>query len=111
MHENLKFEKRNYDSHDVLGARCLFIKANFSFICDLVDRESLITDSGKLKEFDRLLTRLKIQGHRVLVYSQMTRMIDLLEEYMAYRKHKYMRLDGSSKISERRDMVANFQSK
>lgn len=75
------------------------------------DREILITDSGKLKEFDRLLTRLKIQGHRVLVYSQMTRMIDLLEEYMAFRKHKYMRLDGSSKISERRDMVANFQSK
>ena len=82
---------------------------NYYFAC--LDRESLITDSGKLKEFDRLLTRLKIQGHRVLVYSQMTRMIDLLEEYMAYRKHKYMRLDGSSKISERRDMVANFQSK
>ena len=82
---------------------------NYYFSC--LDRESLITDSGKLKEFDRLLTRLKIQGHRVLVYSQMTRMIDLLEEYMAYRKHKYMRLDGSSKISERRDMVANFQSK
>ncbi|XP_062416494.1 chromatin-remodeling ATPase INO80-like isoform X1 [Pungitius pungitius] len=41
----------------------------------------------------------------------MTRMIDLLEEYMVYRKHTYMRLDGSSKISERRDMVADFQSR
>nr|CAD7602050.1 unnamed protein product [Timema genevievae] len=41
----------------------------------------------------------------------MTRMIDLLEEYMWHRKHTYMRLDGSSKISERRDMVADFQTR
>ncbi|OCT58042.1 hypothetical protein XELAEV_18002705mg [Xenopus laevis] len=73
--------------------------------------ESLITDSGKLYALDLLLTRLKSHGHRVLIYSQMTRMIDLLEEYMVYRKHTYMRLDGSSKISERRDMVADFQSR
>ncbi|NWS69886.1 INO80 ATPase, partial [Crotophaga sulcirostris] len=75
------------------------------------DKESLITDSGKLHALDLLLTRLKSQGHRVLIYSQMTRMIDLLEEYMVYRKHTYMRLDGSSKISERRDMVADFQNR
>ncbi|XP_053330483.1 chromatin-remodeling ATPase INO80 [Spea bombifrons] len=75
------------------------------------DKESLITDSGKLYALDMLLTHLKSQGHRVLIYSQMTRMIDLLEEYMVYRKHTYMRLDGSSKISERRDMVADFQSR
>ncbi|KAF3849702.1 hypothetical protein F7725_019421 [Dissostichus mawsoni] len=169
-------------------------------------KESLITDSGKLHTLDILLSRLKNQGHRVLIYSQMTRMIDLLEgrqpdgrddwkergerrgggergrwewqgalglenlqettirvariwqqpiveqdrkvtalllewcvcgcldgsllycksavqitvlagmptmtrEYMVYRKHIYMRLDGSSKISERRDMVADFQSR
>lgn len=43
-------------------------------------KESLITDSGKLYALDVLLTRLKSQGHRVLIYSQMTRMIDLLEE-------------------------------
>lgn len=42
-------------------------------------KESLITDSGKLYALDILLTRLKSQGHRVLIYSQMTRMIDLLE--------------------------------
>ncbi|KAK2103776.1 hypothetical protein P7K49_017632 [Saguinus oedipus] len=45
-----------------------------------VCKESLITDSGKLYALDVLLTRLKSQGHRVLIYSQMTRMIDLLEE-------------------------------
>lgn len=75
------------------------------------DKQTLVTDAGKLYVLDALLTRLKGQGHRVLIYSQMTKMIDLLEEYMWHRKHTYMRLDGSSKISERRDMVADFQSR
>lgn len=75
------------------------------------DKDSLITDSGKLCVLDILLKRLKEQGHRVLIYSQMTKMINLLEEFMWYKKYTYIRLDGSSKISERRDMIANFQSR
>jgi DNA helicase INO80 len=71
----------------------------------------LILDSGKLAKLDELLTQLKAGGHRVLVYFQMTRMIDLMEEYLAFRQHKYLRLDGSSSISERRDMVGDWQSK
>ena len=75
------------------------------------DKETLVTDAGKLYVLDTLLGRLKAEGHRVLIYSQMTRMIDILEEYMWHRKHTYMRLDGSSKISDRRDMVADFQAR
>lgn len=75
------------------------------------DKQALVSDAGKLFVLDLLLTRLKTEGHRVLIYSQMTKMIDLLEEYMWHRKHRYMRLDGSSKISARRDMVADFQSR
>ncbi|KAM7307557.1 chromatin-remodeling ATPase INO80 isoform X1 [Ixodes scapularis] len=82
----------------------------WSHIC-IPDKETLVTDSGKLQVLDSLLCRLKSEGHRVLIYSQMTRMIDLLEEYMWHRKHTYMRLDGSSKISDRRDMVADFQTR
>lgn len=51
----------------------------FHLSLPLVDKESLITESGKLHTLDILLSRLKAQGHRVLIYSQMTRMIDLLE--------------------------------
>ena len=43
------------------------------------DKETLVTDAGKLYVLDTLLVRLKREGHRVLIYSQMTRMIDLLE--------------------------------
>lgn len=72
---------------------------------------SLITDSAKLAKLDSLLEELKIGGHRVLIYFQMTRMIDLMEEYMTFRKYKYLRLDGSSKLEDRRDMVMDWQTK
>jgi len=69
-----------------------------------------VTDSGKLARLDQLLRQLKEGGHRVLLYFQMTRMIDLMEEYLTYRNYKYCRLDGSTKLEDRRDTVAAFQS-
>ena len=42
-------------------------------------KEKIVTDAGKLYVLDTLLQRLKAEGHRVLIYSQMTKMIDLLE--------------------------------
>ncbi|KAG0198526.1 putative DNA helicase ino80 [Mortierella sp. GBA30] len=73
--------------------------------------KQLIMDSGKLAVLDKLLVELKAGGHRVLVYFQMTKMIDLMEEYLTYRQYKYLRLDGSSKISDRRDMVTDWQTR
>ena len=70
-----------------------------------------VTDSGKLATLDRLLGELKAGGHRVLLYFQMTRMMDLIEEYLTYRQYKYLRLDGSSKIGDRRDMVMDWQTR
>ncbi|ORX73943.1 hypothetical protein DL89DRAFT_219951, partial [Linderina pennispora] len=73
--------------------------------------DKLIRYSGKMAVLDKLLTRLKAEGHRVLLYFQMTKMIDLFEEYLAYRKYTYLRLDGSSRISDRRDMVMDWQTR
>ena len=70
-----------------------------------------VTDSGKLATLDKLLAELKAGGHRVLLYFQMTRMMDLIEEYLTYRQYKYLRLDGSSKIGDRRDMVMDWQTR
>ncbi|RKF63562.1 putative DNA helicase INO80 [Golovinomyces cichoracearum] len=70
-----------------------------------------VTDSGKLTKLDQLLFELKEGGHRVLLYFQMTRMIDLMEEYLTYRKYKYLRLDGSTKLEDRRDTVHDFQTR
>jgi DNA helicase INO80 len=41
----------------------------------------------------------------------MTRMMDLMEEYLIYRQYKYLRLDGSSKLEDRRDMVMDWQTR
>jgi chromatin-remodeling ATPase INO80 len=70
-----------------------------------------VTDSGKLAKLDQLLGQLKNGGHRVLLYFQMTRMIDLMEEYLTYRNYKYCRLDGSTKLEDRRDTVHDFQTR
>ena len=75
------------------------------------EAKRLIYDSGKLARLDALLHELKAGDHRVLVYFQMTRMMDLMEEYLIYRQFKYLRLDGSSKLEDRRDMVIEWQTR
>jgi chromatin-remodeling ATPase INO80 len=69
-----------------------------------------VTDCGKLAKLDHLLRELKRDNHRVLLYFQMTKMIDLMEEYLTYRNYKYCRLDGSTKLEDRRDTVHDFQT-
>lgn len=73
--------------------------------------QRFVTDSGKLAQLDTLLFKLKNEGHRVLLYFQMTRMIDMMEEYLTYRNYKYCRLDGSTKLEDRRDTVHDFQTR
>lgn len=70
-----------------------------------------ITESGKLSRLDKLLDELKKNDHRVLVYFQMTKMMDLMEEFLTFRQHNYIRLDGSSKLEDRRDLVHDWQTK
>lgn len=70
-----------------------------------------IADSGKLRRLDTLLADLKANDHKVLIYFQMTKMMDLMEEYLTYRQYKYLRLDGSSKLGDRRDLVNDWQTK
>lgn len=69
-----------------------------------------LADSGKMKELDKLLRRLRAQGSRVLLFCQMVKMMDLLEDYLTFRRYRYLRLDGSSTLAERRNMVNLFQT-
>lgn len=56
--------------------------------------KNLIASSGKMVLIDKLLPKLKANGHRVLVFSQMVRCLDILEDYLIYRKYPYERIDG-----------------
>jgi DNA helicase INO80 len=77
---------------------------------EVVDFASLIADSTKLKELDRILKEKKRRGDRVLIFCQMTKMLDILEDYMNKKKYSFFRLDGSLNIADRRDMVNEFQT-
>lgn len=67
-------------------------------------------DCGKLQTLDALLRRLKAGGHRVLVFTQMTRMLDVLERFMSLHGHAYLRLDGATKVERRQQLVDRFNS-
>jgi DNA helicase INO80 len=87
----------------------LFCKFEGYSQIELPSFERLISDCAKLKKLDELLGQLYKENHRVLIFCQMTRMIDILEEYMAKRRYTYFRMDGSTNIADRRDMVNEFQ--
>lgn len=76
----------------------------------LPSMERFVLESAKLKKLDQMLVDLKKGGHKCLIYFQMTRMMDLMEEYLTYRQYKYIRLDGSSRLSDRRDLVNDWQT-
>lgn len=70
----------------------------------------LIADSGKMQILDPLLKKLKAEGHKVLIYSQFTKVLDILEDYCGKTLLKHVRLDGQSALADRRDIVAEWQS-
>ncbi|KAJ8907869.1 hypothetical protein NDN08_007973 [Rhodosorus marinus] len=71
---------------------------------------ALIRSSGKLILLDKLLLRLKEKGHRVLVFSQMVRMLDILQDYCRMRGFAWQRLDGSMGNEIRQKSVDHFNA-
>jgi len=72
--------------------------------------ERLVATSGKMKILDKLLTRLKATGHRVLIFSQMVRVLDIISEYMRLRGFCHQRLDGSTPAGARHQAMAHFNA-
>ncbi|XP_035685571.1 SWI/SNF-related matrix-associated actin-dependent regulator of chromatin subfamily A containing DEAD/H box 1-like [Branchiostoma floridae] len=60
----------------------------------------LLLDSGKFRLLDRLLPEMAERGDRVLLFSQLTMMLDIVEPYLKRRKYKYVRLDGQTPVTE-----------
>ncbi|CAN0922487.1 Protein CHROMATIN REMODELING 5 [Linum grandiflorum] len=72
--------------------------------------ERVILSSGKLVILDKLLVRLHETKHRVLIFSQMVRMLDILAEYMKLRGFQFQRLDGSTKAEMRHQAMEHFNA-
>ena len=72
--------------------------------------EKLVSNAGKLKMLDKLLPKLKANNSKVLIFSQMTRMLTILEDYCDLREYTYLRLDGETSLDDRRTRMDEFNN-
>ncbi|KAJ5391372.1 ISWI chromatin-remodeling complex ATPase ISW2 [Penicillium cosmopolitanum] len=63
--------------------------------------EHLVFNSGKMAILDKLLKRMQVDGSRVLIFSQMSRVLDILEDYCVFRDFNYCRIDGTTAHEDR----------
>ncbi|KAF2758351.1 chromatin-remodeling complex ATPase-like protein [Pseudovirgaria hyperparasitica] len=73
--------------------------------------EHLVQNAAKMVMLDRLLVRMKAQGSRVLIFSQMSRLLDILEDYSIMREFKYCRIDGSTAHEDRISAIDEYNKK
>lgn len=74
------------------------------------DKRLLQYDCSKLQRLDKLLRDLHAGGHRALIFTQMTRMLDVLEQFLNIHGHRYLRLDGATKIEQRQILTDRFNN-
>ncbi|TNN41262.1 Chromodomain-helicase-DNA-binding protein 5 [Liparis tanakae] len=74
------------------------------------DGNQLVKSSGKLTLLQKMLKQLKDEGHRVLIFSQMTKMLDLLEDFMEFEGYKYERIDGGITGALRQEAIDRFNA-
>ncbi|KAG5675813.1 hypothetical protein PVAND_005684 [Polypedilum vanderplanki] len=70
--------------------------------------DNVVLNSGKFKYLDNLLPKLKADGHRVLIFSQFVMMLDVIEKYLSIRGMKFVRLDGSTAVTDRQDLIEEY---
>lgn len=73
--------------------------------------KDIVDGSGKFQVLDKLLDKLNSEGHRVLIFSQLIKTLDILERYCFYKKYKFQRLQGSMTSEQRRRAINNFNEK
>lgn len=74
------------------------------------DKRLLQFDCGKLQRLDKLLRDLQAGGHRALIFTQMTKMLDVLEQFLNIHGHRYLRLDGATKVEQRQILTDRFNN-
>ncbi|KAK6031164.1 SNF2 family protein [Ostertagia ostertagi] len=72
--------------------------------------EDLALESGKCQVLDKLLPNIKAKGDKVLIFSQFTSMLDILEVYLRIRQYSFRRLDGSTPVMDRQEMINEFNN-
>ncbi|GFU47913.1 hypothetical protein NPIL_450051 [Nephila pilipes] len=103
---NLVFEDMSVMSDFELHKLCKLYKSLKSYVLS----DEKVLNSGKFNVLDSLLPTLIEEGHRILLFSQFTMVLDIVEEYMNIKKYKFLRLDGQVPVSERQQLIDQFNS-
>ncbi|RLV93354.1 Helicase SWR1 [Spathaspora sp. JA1] len=85
-----------------------FHKSQVKLSIAFPDKSLLQYDCGKLQKLASLLQTLTSQGHRALIFTQMTKVLDILEQFLNIHGYRYMRLDGATKIEDRQLLTEKF---
>ncbi|TID26676.1 SNF2-related protein [Venturia nashicola] len=93
-----------------LAPRDPFHEARIKLSIAFPDKRLLQYDCGKLQRLDTLLRQLQAGGHRCLIFTQMTKVLDILEQFLNIHGHRYLRLDGSTKIEQRQLLTDQFNN-
>ena len=70
--------------------------------------DSLVYAAGKMVLLHKLLPKLRRGGHKVLIFSQMVRVLNLLEDYLRWMAYPYERIDGCIKGNDRQAAIDRF---
>ena len=109
---NIAMEMRKVCLHPYLikGAEEKILAERGTNLSPADQLDCMIRASGKMILLDKLLPKLKADGHRVLIFSQMNRLLDILQDYMDAVGYKYLRIDGSVKGSIRQQLIDKFNA-
>lgn len=100
----LRQQSQSTDSSDP------FHQARMKLSIAFPDKRLLQYDCGKLQRLDKLLRQLQAGGHRALIFTQMTKVLDILEQFLNIHGHRYLRLDGATKIEQRQILTDRFNN-
>lgn len=104
---NVMMELRKCCNHPYLNNGVEEI-LNEGLTTDSQRHEMMVKCCGKMVLIDKLLPRLSDGGHKVLIFSQMVRVLDIIEDYLRYRGYLYERLDGNIRGNDRQAAVDRF---
>ncbi|KAL3536805.1 hypothetical protein ACH5RR_000171 [Cinchona calisaya] len=103
-------------TYKTLNNRCMELRKvcnhpllNYPYFNDF-SKDFLVRSCGKLWILDRILIKLERTGHRVLLFSTMTKLLDILEEYLQWRRLVYRRIDGTTSLEDRESAIVDFNS-
>ncbi|KAA6412012.1 MAG: RSC complex subunit (Sth1) [Lasallia pustulata] len=110
-----------YKQHSLLTTRCLSVMERVAkpacvvLVEEQMNPEKLNNDllwrtAGKFELLDRVLPKFKSTGHRVLMFFQMTQIMNIMEDFLRLRGMQYLRLDGSTKSDDRSELLKLFNA-